>query len=180
MEDYDIISKSWTENWGMDFMARYIWEKPANLYWQHTINTSLAYSLDYDDRITKIYQMDTLSNDLKWETDSPNLKLIAGYRLGFYPNSRTELTLDLNNILGQYWNKASYDDMDGMKANALEISHELNISCYYYISEQLRLTVTIQNTYDYDHKTFPDYPDSKNTDHNLFTSFGAGLVYKIL
>jgi hypothetical protein len=123
--------------------------------------------------------MDTLSNDFRYEADSPNLELVAGYRLGFYPNSRTEVTLDLNNILGHYWRKTDSDDADEMKANTFEIAHELNLSCYYYISEQLRLTVTITNSYDYDHNTFPDNPDSKNTDHNLYTSFGAGLVYKI-
>ena len=179
LEDYNVISKSWIENWGIDFIAAYIWEKPANLYWQHTINASLAYSLEYDDRINKTYEMDTLSNHSRYETDSPNLKLVAGYRLGFYPNSRTEVTLDINNILDQNWVKFDSENPEDKNANSFEVYHQLNLSCYYYISEQLRLTVNIQNTYDYDHTTYPDSPGSKNTDHNLFTSFGAGLVYKI-
>ncbi len=175
----DLTTKSWQSLWGIDFKAGYIWEKPANLYWQHTIIVNLAYALEYDDRISKSYRMDTLSNDFRYETDSPNLELTAGYRLGFYPNTRTELVLGINNILGQRWEKVTTGNLEDMKANTFEFAHELNLNCYYYISEQLRLTVTIQNTYNHDHYTFPDYPDSKNAEHKLKTSFGAGLVYKI-
>jgi hypothetical protein len=101
------------------------------------------------------------------------------YRLGFYPNSRTELTLDLNTSWRQYWEITTTDDLEEMKVNDMQVTNELNLHCYYYISPQLRLTVTVQNYLNLHHNTFPDYDDSNVTENNFSTNFSAGLVYKI-
>jgi len=179
IEEYTEESRWRSMDWGMDFVAAYTWEKPASLYWQHTINAGAAYSLYYEDNSGKYYTMDTLTADQHIQTDSPNLNLFMDYRLGFYPNSRTELTLDLNTRWRQYWKITTTDDLEDMKVNDMQVSNELNLNCYYYISPQLRLTVTVQNYLNFHHNTFPDYDDSNVTENNFSTNFSAGLVYKI-
>jgi hypothetical protein len=176
---YGSTSKNYSTSWGMDFLTAYTWEKPANLYWQHSVNATLAYSLNYEDLRIDNYLNDTLEYDFDRDLNSPALNLIAGYRLGYYPNSRTELTLDINTYLVYNWQNYDFGDWEGQDFNTIEAGYDIGFGCYYYISERLRLTVNISEIYSYNHYYLVDNTGDNNTSNNFNTSFGAGFLYKI-
>ena len=175
MVEYDNAGKTRENNWGVDFITAYTWEKPVNLYWQHSVNTSLAYALFYEDLRMKNYDHDTLSFEYNRQVDSPNLRLIAGYRLGYYPNSRTELTLDINGTVGQYWETLRSEDTDDQEFNALEAGYDISFHCYYYISEQLRLTVNITNIYHHNQDSFTGNSEITGTSNEFQHHLWGGV-----
>lgn len=176
---YGSTSKNYSTSWGIDFLTAYTWEKPANLYWQHSVNATLVYSLNYEDIRLKDYLNDSLQNDYDRDMDSPALNLIAGYRLGFYPNSRTELILNINTIFIYNWENYNYQDSEDQDINNIETGYDLGFHCYYYISERLRLTVNVSEAYNYNHYYLVDNTANNNTSSDFNTTFGAGFLYKI-
>lgn len=181
VEDYSSKNTSHTNSWGMDFITGYTWEKPVNLYWQHTINARLAYLLYHRKINQKYYAMDSLINDVESEFNNPNLRLNLGYSIGYYPNSRTHFRLDLNSGYYMYWNEYIIDDQPITEEDRSVISNAINLSCYYYISPQLRFSLFISSNYSFtmQKQELPDDINGEETRHNLQNNIGASLTYSI-
>jgi hypothetical protein len=181
IESYTNKNNTRSDSWGLDFVAKYAWEKPASLYWQHTVNADLAYSLYYKQVISKIYDMDILTYEQKSRLNSPNLKLQLGYAIGFYPNSRTNIRLGANTILNQYWGDEKINDDLEIDAGKILVNSGLYLSCYYYISPQLRFSLNINSTYSFTKKNrqLPEDVYGEKNSHYLHNSIGASLTYSI-
>jgi hypothetical protein len=165
----------------MDAVAGYVWEKPASLYWQHSVSTSVAYSLYYEQMKSKVYDFDTLTSEQSSRLNSPNIKIDVGYTVGYYPNSRTSIKLGMITSYNQFWGEEKETDMAERDAGKIIISNDLNLTCYYYISQQVRLSVNISSTYFFNKENqiqpLDDY--GYEITHNLQNSFGASLTYSI-
>jgi hypothetical protein len=62
IESYTNRSTNQNDSWNMDAIASYAWDKPVNLYWQHTaIPALLIPYIQTDD--SKIYEFDTLYHE---------------------------------------------------------------------------------------------------------------------
>jgi hypothetical protein len=185
IESYSNFGKSKTNAWSLDFMTGYTWEKPTSLYWQHTFNTELAYSLYNQTYKYKNYTHDTLNFETETTIDSPNLQVNISYFIGYYPNSRTQITLSASTAYQQYWGQQISKD-DNENENKIDtgnilVDNSLQLSCYYYLSPQLRLTVSIGSYYNFSKQNQgqPEDVEGDESEHNLHNSIYAALVYSI-
>jgi len=169
------------DSWRLDFVARYLWEKPTSLYWQHSVYTDLAYSLYNMQVISKNYVKDSLTDEQKSRLNSPNLKLRLNYTIGYYPNSRTNIRLGINTVLYQYWGDEKINDDPKMDVGKTLINSGLFLSCYYYISPQLRFSLNVSSSYSFTKKNqeLPDDVYGDEITHYLNNNIGASLTYSI-
>jgi len=181
IESYSHKNTTHNDSWNLDAIAGYEWQKPANLYWQHTVNTGIAYSLYYEQENSKVFDMDTLTSEQKRRLNTPNLKIDLGYTIGYYPNSRTSIKLGIETSLEQYWGNEKVNDDPETDAGRTLLNNDLYLSCYYYISPQVRLSVNINSAYLFS-KTNQPLPDEEygyRTSHDLHNSVSASLTYSI-
>jgi len=181
IESYTHKSAERTDSWGVDFVTGYVWEKPASLYWQHIVNADLSYSLFYQQMNSKIYDMDTLGYEQKSRLNSPNLKLELGYAIGYYPNTRTHFNLGVNTSLNQYWGNEKIDDNPEKDAGKTLVNSDLYLSCYYYISPQLRFSLNVISSYLFTKRNqeLPNDIYGDEITHYMNNNIGASLTYSI-
>ncbi len=134
--------------------ASYQYEKPANLYLQHSIYTELTGEWGKRRGEDNNYFAPTLS---------------GSYGLGYYPNSRTHIRTSYSLLLHSNQQK----DWD-----TYSISNQLGADMYYYLSPQLRLSASGGLSYWFYHS---ERNDLKSTQHNKYPnlSFNIGLQYSI-
>jgi len=166
---------------GLDFMTGYIWEKPANLYWQHTLNASLSYSLYRGNGEFHFYEKDSLVNSSEAVIDSPNINFNVGYLVGFYPNSRTQVTLGISSEYSQYWGEQETDGENKIDLAKILVQNRVDLRCYYYISPQLRFTLGLTSNYSFtkQNQEQPSDPAGDEFDHSFHNSISASLIYSI-
>jgi hypothetical protein len=176
-------SESNIKDWALAFLAGYIYERPTSLHWQHTFRANAAYSLYNQDHNSKNFNDSVDYYNSTTRTDSPELALDVLYRIGYYPNSRTQIALNVYSNYYQVWGNAIQDNDEVMKTDLgsqrMHSSAELN--CYYYISPQLQLTIGGGSTYTY---TFNNKANQNDTygdrqNQHLRNYITAGLVYKV-
>lgn len=103
------------------------YEKPINLYWQHSAELSLGYQY-----------LRTKYEDDYFETAETNSGTLQGsYYLGYYPNSRTHLRAGIMEDL------TITDDSYRKRYSATS----LNCEAYYYVSPQFRIQGSAQIGY---------------------------------
>ena len=181
IESYSSLYKLRTNAWGLDFVSGYSWEKPVNLYWQHSFSADIAYSLYYKSLDEKNYFADTLSSKTGSKIESPNLSLNIGYKVGYYPNTRTMVTLGIYAAYSQFWGNQITNDENEIDIGNILLENNLQFSCYYYISPQLRLTINIGSHYEFT-KQNQQQPEDVTGDefkHNFRNMLDAGLTYSI-
>lgn len=162
---------------GLDGVAAFLWEKPVRLSWQHTASASARYALFHEKEYTVFYDYNQYNDTSISRT--PNLHLNGAYTLGYYPNSRTSIRLTAFTGMEQWWGTKESFDVE-QDYNYFGLEGGLEIYCYYYFSERLRLTVSAASRYvRYIGKySFPDnLLEAKNNDWQ--SSVSAGLVYSI-
>lgn len=104
------------------------YEKPANLYWQHSAQA----------QIIGFYEKgDDMQNNKYNYTD---LGLNGGYSIGYYPNSRTNINMSLYAKIG--WLKNDESSAIIVKQDWLYTDTRLQVDLYYYFSPQMRLSVS--------------------------------------
>jgi len=147
----------------------YNYEKAANLNWQHSVEATLTgstqlYNQSYS---TSFYQ---IVSPIK--SNQSILNLTGKYSIGYYPSTRTYLTASItqNVVLSynKYYDSTLFDSKPWQKQ--FSSNSELNLSAYYYISSQLRLSGSagLRNYYSKNQ----DYRDNE-----LSGSFTANLSY---
>lgn len=181
IEDYTNKNTTQDDSWNMDVVTGYVWEKPASLSWQHSVITGVAYSLYYKQMNSKVYDFDTLTSEQSSRLNSPNIRFDVGYTIGYYPNSRTSIKLGMITSYNQFWGEEKETDMADRDAGKIIISNDLNLTCYYYISQQVRLSVNISSKYLFNKQNQVQPLDESGYEitHNLQNSFGASLTYSI-
>ena len=167
--------------WGLDFLTGYTWEKPASLYWQHTIDISLAYSLYHQNMNFKNYEKDSLINELEIRINSPNILLDLGYNVGYYPNSRTQIMLGINTSFNQYWGDQAINDENEIDAGKILVNNNIHLSCYYYFSPQLRLMLGMNSIYSFtrNNQAQSGEENAEEFIHDFQNSISASLTYSI-
>lgn len=181
IENYSNKSIARSTSSSLDFTAGYTWEKPASLYWQHSINTDLTYALAKNKYNWKSYVQDTLSNETDNKIVAPYLNLNLGYIIGYYPNSRTMINLMINTRMSQIWQEVTTNDEPGLEENWFMISNGLNLSCYYYVSPRLRFSLYINTNYSFviNDEEQPADVFTNETINDFNNSISASLTYSI-
>jgi hypothetical protein len=181
IDNFTHRANSHDDSWNLDVVVGYAWEKPASLYWQHSLNTGIAYSLYYEELNSKIYDRDTLTIENSSRLDSPNLKLDIGYTIGYYPNSRTSIKLGIITSYNQFWGKETGTGMEDRDAGKIIVNNGLVLSCYYYISQQVRFSMNISSGYSFkkENQLQPGDESGYEITHNLQNGIRASLTYSI-
>ena len=181
IETYSDRNNTGMDAWGLDFLTGYTWEKPASLYWQHTIDASLAYSLYHQNMNFKNYEKDSLINELEIRINSPNILLDLGYNVGYYPNSRTQIMLGINTSFNQYWGDQAINDDNEIDAGKILVNNNIHLSCYYYFSPQLRLMLGMNSIYSFtrNNQAQSGEENAEEFIHDFQNSISASLTYSI-
>jgi hypothetical protein len=136
----------------------YSYSRPISIKWQQNINVSAnaSNSIGVDQLINK----ENSDYNHKSTTTGFEGEAIAGYSLGYFPNTRTYLSAGLN---AQY----NYRHSKGEDAESLtqsNLSTALRLNGYYYLSERLRLSGSFNfNLHDSEY-------NSKLNENNSYSS----------
>jgi hypothetical protein len=163
----------------------YTYEKPASRKWQNSagIRGAIGYHQNSENRIIR--------NDPNPDTEEnfyteyfPSVSLNGSYGFGYYPSSRTWLTLN-------WWIYSSWDKVMGgdLKAEKEDISNNFNtstgpqINAYYYLSEKLRLSFSYNGQFNFiNFKYTYDIPEGSldKTNQKYWTQYmSAALTYSL-
>lgn len=159
------------------------YEKPISVKWQQSVKAFLTPSIGYQgNRIIINY------NKVSIVSKIPAIELGASYTLGYYPNTRTYLTLGLDERIGYY--KAipedgfttSYFNFAGQAISAntsyFNFTGQARINLYYYFSPTLRLQA--QAGFLLSHLAQRQETNNNTTKtSNSGLNMGATLVYSI-
>jgi len=139
------------ETIGLFIVAGSSWEKPLSLKWQKTANLKAGIGMRQQFGFQK--ERAYLANDTtikKYTGALPSVTLAADYGFGYYPTSRTWLTV-------KWWLLSGWDkEMDGTTRsdrkdfqNSFYIFTGPQFQAYYYLSEKLRLGLVFNGEFRY-------------------------------
>ncbi len=120
----------------------YNYEKPDHQKWQHSVNAMLGFaSSSYTASSHDIVLSST--NNSSTETKMTNASV--GYKLGFYPDTRTNIfaQIDQNAEYNIYAASTVNGNNQVSNLNTLVLNSSLNCGMYYYFSPQLRLSAVL-------------------------------------
>ena len=107
------------------------------------------------------YSHDKLYNEFGYTSDYRSANVAGGYSIGYYPNSRTNLNLGINE-------SGILHDEDKIRYRSLT---NLALSAYYYISTQFRLSGNANLTYDKTNSTGIDYSKKWKGNYSLTLTY---------
>ena len=152
----------------------YIYEKPVNLNWQHSVLASLNGSTNLNSSLNQVgdpYSYYGSSSNVNLNGfDNKSVNLNGRYTLGFYPNTRTYVNAGLRQSFLLSYNKEVNNTSDSWNKTFVS-NTSLNFSAYYYLSQQLRLSMNASLGDNYTN----DYSINKNNQINV--SFGGTISY---
>jgi len=155
------------ENWryGGNLNLIYNYEKPVHLNWQHSVMVSMNGTAGY---INGKYLQSGIVN----KTSTGGVGLNGSYTLGYYPTTRTNLSVGISESFNQNYSKQDlssiFDSVGWYKSN--NSTTRINFSAYYYLSRQLRLSgYASLNKYLFN--------SDNGSINNLNAGFSAGLSY---
>jgi hypothetical protein len=158
----------------MQVLALYEIEKPINLHWQKSMSVKISYG--YSKSMRSVHPEEAGTS-----TDADLLQLNAGmkYGMGYYPNSRTDVTGQVS-LDFQQWNRKENLEEPLEKGNGFGLAPKFTLAAHYYFSPQCRLNIHYDISYYYtDSNIKYDY----DTDFNyiktnyLTQSFSVGFLY---
>ncbi len=109
------------------------YQKPLSLYWQNSASAYLSGSYVRRNERTEDYSHD----ELEYKRNDYAARLGGRYAFGYYPNSRTNINLGIEEVLG--WDKSKWDDSVAEPRSYMSTNTSLTLDLYYYFSPQLRL-----------------------------------------
>lgn len=117
-------------NGGLEFKH----EKPVNLYWQNAVDINGFIGIIEGDIRDEIN-----NNDYKLRI--PNLQLGFSQKIGFYPNTRTDIEYSYSLQYIQMFDKSVVEeDIFGAGGKGIKVSSELQVN--YYLSPKFRLYIS--------------------------------------
>ena len=121
--------------------VRLDYEKPMNLYWQNSAMVRVYGGYEYR------YEEYDGGAGMESKLNNYNANLNARYGFGYYPNSRTNINLGVEELLS--WNKLANKDADLGSDSYVGTHTSLYLDLYYYFSPQLRLAAEGNLGYQY-------------------------------
>jgi hypothetical protein len=100
--------------------------------------------------------------------------LWGNYKLGYYPNSRTNLQLGISQSVARSFQQNTTANVDEKQIKNFNAETVLDFSTYYYLSPQLRISGTVSAIKSY-HKN--NYAVSDLIDHNFNAEFNLSVNY---
>ncbi|MDD5185697.1 MAG: hypothetical protein PHS84_10600, partial [Paludibacter sp.] len=148
----------------------YNYAKQMNLNWEKTFDISLSGATGYfsDKLLSNIGNGETIST-----YNNHSISIQGNYSIGYYPNSRTNLSAGLYQHLSQNFNRGISDNSS---YNYFFSQTILRFSAVYYVSPQLSLSGNASIGNIYEQNAFSS--DNINTNNNnLGANFAATLKY---
>jgi len=164
--DYNNTTTNKQMNYGGKLAFTYNYEKPVHLNWQHSVNAVLYGYTDFQ----KLEY-----NSMLWNpSNNSGINFSGSYTLGYYPTTRTYLSVGVSEILNQYYIKTYESKLfDSTPWNKSFISTtSLNFAAYYYLSAQLRISGNASLYKNYEKRYY-------GTINNFNTGFSVGLNYAL-
>lgn len=154
------------------WVNQFNYEKPINLFWQNSIFASF----DIGCLQQKLIQEGNYSN---WE-DQMKYMLSGSYVWNYYPNTRTNFSiwasqaLSFTHLISSLDSERTYEN----GGKSIDTYTALNSSLNYYISQHLRLNVSLSANYSYQ-KGVMGIIKEESIFSNTFLSGGITLTYSI-
>jgi len=160
-------------------------EKPKTIKWQNSASFKAGIGIRQGNETEKE------RNDMTNDTESsayveavPSVKLSADYGFGFYPNSRTWLTIN-------WWLLSGWDkELNGKtKSEKTDLQNSFytytgpQFRAYYYLSEKLRLNLTFNGELRLNHDKYTySVPEGNDTEQTMTwwnQQINASLTYSL-
>ncbi len=185
-EDNYIVETTIRENsTGIFLVTGLTCENPKTIKWQNSASFKAGIG------IRQKYETEKERNDITNDTESsayadaiPSVMLSADYGFGYYPNSRTWLTLNWWLLCG--WDKEMNGRTLAEKAdlqNSFYTYTGPQFRAYFYLSEKLRLNLTFNGELRINHDKYtynvPDGNDTKQTTIWWNQQINAALSYSL-
>ncbi len=121
----------------------YQYEKPVNQKWQESASVSLNGTL-YNSTANEVYIL--TGDSISYKNTNQSASLTANYKLGFYPNTRTNLYAQISQqFSSRFYDSYIYNSYSQISAKISLISEtNLEFGTYYYLSPQLRLSAALK------------------------------------
>lgn len=159
------------KSYGANLSFNYNLEKPVNLNWQHSVRSSIgSSSYSYLGNSSQ----SSLQNENSSNFNTSALYLNGSYSIGYFPTTRTNLVLGIDQYFTQRFSKTylagSFDSVDWSKD--FNSYSRLNFSIYYYLSPQFRISGSTSLDYNYSIYT-------ANKTNNFSGEFQATISYSL-
>ena len=168
------VANYWAKQNNYNYRAvlsfNYNYAKQMNLNWEKTFDISLSGATGYfsDKLLSNIGNGETIST-----YNNHSISIQGNYSIGYYPNSRTNLSAGLYQHLLQNFNRGISDNSS---YNYFFSQTILRFSAVYYVSPQLSLSGNASIGNIYEQNAFSS--DNINTNNNnLGANFAATLKY---
>jgi hypothetical protein len=127
----------------------YSYEKPVQQKWQHSVNALLILSFA---NYWSTSQDLILNSTYKASSENKTTSAFLAYKLGFYPNTRTNIFAQISQNVGYNIYSASTINGNTQVYNPYNLSFDTNFNggMYYYFSPQLRLSATLNLSNKYE------------------------------
>ncbi|MEG2066905.1 MAG: hypothetical protein RRZ65_04585 [Tannerellaceae bacterium] len=161
----DAISKRTMPTLLADVLLTY--EKPVNLYWQHSAFVQLY------GQYGRLIDKDK-DNDMRMDDYSTGLS--GKYAWGFYPTSRTNLNFGIMESFG--WDKLVLRNSSLNNISYLNNNTSAFVEFYYYFSPQLRLSMNASLDFHYN-RILGDASAEKKDNFMWNGNYNATLTYSL-
>jgi hypothetical protein len=160
---------------GIRMQAAYKIEKPLNLHWQRSMSALISYGYN------KNLNTSQFSENPETKSDFGQLGLDAAfnYGMGYYPNSRTDITGLFSLNFNQSGRKENLNQ-PLEKINTYGIQPQFTLDLHYYISPQFRLNINYHIYYYYTNNNYKYENDAESyyfKFNALTQTFNAGFIY---
>lgn len=151
----------------------YNFEKPFNQKWQHSVNASLNGVLNNSSYTST--SILPLNNESKSAYNSKYANANASYKLGYYPNTRTNIYAQINQAVEYdfYTSSTINGNQQVNNEKILSSNTSLDFGTYYYFSPQLRLSANLNLSNN--HQVY--YNSSYPVSNVLNGQFSVGANY---
>jgi len=160
------------------------YEKPVSLRWQNS--ASIKARLGMKKNTIIFDQISPIENNLainSYTEVSPSINFSADYGIGYYPTSRTWLTLN-------WWVNAGYDRNSLGLTDKDKKYHDTGLysytgpsfNAYYYFSEKLRLTINFYGAFHFNYAKFANtlgQEDTKFQSNRWIQQVNAAITYDL-
>jgi hypothetical protein len=171
--------KSTESVYNIQLLAKLVYEKPLNLYWQLFINDEFETGPTFNNNKSK----QSGSDEIKIKYKDFNINNIINAGLGYFPNSRTDMSISFN-LKNEYYHRTNtsenaneeYDE--GFTNN---FSTGLKLTGNYYFSSQLRMNLDAGFNHDFTKHEYEQPIENeiyRNNSGRLY--FNLGVIYKII
>jgi hypothetical protein len=168
---YDTIASRFNDNTigaGTGFIFSLTYEKPISIKWQQSANAYIAPKFTYQGN-----KLENLIGTTSTDAQIPSMELGGSYTLGYYPNTRTYLTIGLDEFAKLYQLK-----QESSSTSYLIYNSQARANLYYFFSPTLRLQAQLGLLFSH-YRQNPETNGNTTKISNTWLNLGATLVYSV-